>query len=154
MQLDVFYVFEIPHNKNIAKLFSKNELLFLGQADFCSGSSQILILKLHILRASLPSSLFLPNFTPANRNPSLTQHSSWFPSVSLFSLNPFDHMRSQVLDIPNYMPSQSNQIYYQAIYTSWYLWVKYANHQKPESVRAGSFLQLDKTVDSNSIFNT
>ena len=92
-------------------------LWFVG-FHFCSGSSQILILKLHILRASLPPSLFLPNFTLANRNPSLTQHSSWFPSVSLFSLNPFDHMRSQVLDIPNYMPSQANQIYYQAIYTS------------------------------------
>ena len=154
MHLDVFDVFEIPHNKNIVKLFSKNELLFLGQTDFCSGSSQMLILKFHILRASLPPSSFLSNFTLANRNPSLTQHSSWFPSVSLFSLNPFDHMRSQVLDIPNYMPSQANQIYYQAIYTSWYLWVKYANHQKPESLRVSSFSQLNKTVDNNPIFNT
>ena len=46
---------------------------------------------------------------------SLTQPSSYFSSVSLFSPNPFDHMPSQVLDITNYMPSQTNQIYYQAI---------------------------------------
>ena len=38
-------VFEIPDNKNIGKLFSKYEPLFLDQANFSSDASQTLILQ-------------------------------------------------------------------------------------------------------------
>ena len=34
------------------------------------------------------------------------------------------------------------------------LWVKHANHQKAESLRAASLSNLDNTVNNNSIFNT
>ena len=49
LKLDVF---EIPDNKNIGKLFSKYELLFLHKASSRSDPSQILILRFPILRAS------------------------------------------------------------------------------------------------------
>ena len=47
-------VFEIPGNKNIAKLFSKYKLLFLNQANSCSDPSQILMLQFPTPGASLP----------------------------------------------------------------------------------------------------
>ena len=59
-------VFEIPDNKNIEKLFSKYELLFLNQAISCSDPSQILILQFATARALLPPSPSLSNFTLAN----------------------------------------------------------------------------------------
>ena len=49
-------VFEIPDNKNIQKLFSKYELLFLDKANSSSDLSHILILRFTIPRASLPPS--------------------------------------------------------------------------------------------------
>ena len=52
-------VFEIPDNKNIGKLFSKNELLFLDQVNSNSDPSQILTLQFPRPRASLPPSLSL-----------------------------------------------------------------------------------------------
>ena len=58
--------FEIPDNKNIGKLFSKYELLFLDQANFTSDPSQILILQFPIPRAYLPPSPSLLNFNLAN----------------------------------------------------------------------------------------
>ena len=62
-------VLEIPDNKNIGKLCSKYELLFLDQANFSSNSSQILILRFAIPRASLPPSASLSNFILVNWNP-------------------------------------------------------------------------------------
>ena len=59
-------VFEILDNKNIEKLFSKHELLFLDQDDSSSDRSQILIQQLPIPRASLTPSPSLSNFTLAN----------------------------------------------------------------------------------------
>ena len=59
-------VFKIPDNKNIGKLFSKYELLFLNQANSSSDPSQILILQFPIPRASIPPSPCLSNFTLAN----------------------------------------------------------------------------------------
>ena len=111
-------VFEIPDNKNIWKLFSKYELLFLDQTNSSSDSSQILILYFPTLRASLPLSTSLSHFTIANWNTSLTQSSSCFSSVLLICPTPFNHTSSQVLDKPNHMPSQANQIFYQSIYKS------------------------------------
>ena len=55
LQIDVF---EIPDIKNIGKLFSKNELLFLDQANSNSDLSQILALQFPTPGASLPPSLF------------------------------------------------------------------------------------------------
>ena len=54
--------FKIPDNKNIGKLFSKFELLFLDHANPSSDPSQISILQFPIARASLPPSpsLILP----------------------------------------------------------------------------------------------
>ena len=45
-------VFEITDNKNIAKLFSKYELLLFDQANFSSDPSQTLILRFCMPRAS------------------------------------------------------------------------------------------------------
>ena len=58
--------FEILDNKNIGKLFSKYELLFLDQATSSSDPSQILIIQFPALRASLPPSSSLSNLTLAN----------------------------------------------------------------------------------------
>ena len=48
-----------------------------------------------------------------------------------------------LLDVPNHMPNQANQISYQAIYKSYTLLVKHPTYQKAESSRAASFLKLD-----------
>ena len=111
-------LFEIPDNKNIWKLFSKYELLFLDQANSSSDPPQIFILHFPTRRASLPPSPSLSEFTIANWNTFLTQSSSCFSSVLLFCPTPFDHTSSQVLDKPSHMPRQANQIYYQSIYRS------------------------------------
>ena len=63
LQMDVF---ETPDNKNIGQLFSKNELLFLDQVSSTSDPSQILTLKFHRHRVSLPPSLSLSYFILAN----------------------------------------------------------------------------------------
>ena len=57
--------FKIPDNKNIGKLFSKFEMLFLDQANSSSDPSQISILQFPIARASLTPSPSLSNFTLA-----------------------------------------------------------------------------------------
>ena len=59
-------VFEISDNKNIGKLFSKDELLFLDQANSRSDSTQILQLQLSIPRASVPVSRYLSNIALSN----------------------------------------------------------------------------------------
>ena len=59
-------VFELPDNKDIRKLFSKYELFFPNQSNFSSNSFQILILQHLIPWVSLPSFLFLLNFTLVN----------------------------------------------------------------------------------------
>ena len=110
--------FEIPDNKNIAKLFSKNELLFLDQVSSNSDPSQILTLQFRRPRASLPPSLSLSYFTLANWNPSLIQSSSCSSSDSLFCPTPFSHTLSQLLDTLNHIPSQANETFYQAIHRS------------------------------------
>ena len=46
-----------------------------------------------------------------------TQSSSCSSSISVFFPTPFDHT-PQLLDIPNHMTNQANQIYDQAIYKS------------------------------------
>ena len=58
-----FNVFKIPDNKNIGKLFSKYEMLYLDQANSSSDPSQILILQFPTPRASLSPSSSLSNFT-------------------------------------------------------------------------------------------
>ena len=72
----------MPDNKNIGKLFSKYELLFLLKANSSSGRSQILILQFSIPRASLllsPSRS--PAETPLQHNPHHVRH--WFPYLFL-----------------------------------------------------------------------
>ena len=105
---------EILRNKNIVKLFSKYVLLFLDQANSNSDLSQTLILEFPKPGAFLSPSPFPSNFTLANWKLYSTQ-SSCFSSVSPFFPNPCDHMPPQLFDILNHMPSQANQIYYQAI---------------------------------------
>ena len=58
--------FEIPDNKNVGKLFSKYELLFLDKANSSSDPSQTLVLQFPILRAFLTLSPSLSNFTLSN----------------------------------------------------------------------------------------
>ena len=65
-------VFEIPDNKNIGKLFSKYELLFLDHGNSISGPSQILLIHFPMPRGSLPSVPSLSNFTLAKWKPSST----------------------------------------------------------------------------------
>ena len=59
-------VFELPDNKNIGKLFSKYELLFVDQANFCSNLFQVLIPQYPIPSACLFPLPSLSNFTLAN----------------------------------------------------------------------------------------
>ena len=59
-------VFKIPDNKNIEKLFSKREQLFLDQDNSSWDPSQILILRFPMPRASLSPSASLSNFALAN----------------------------------------------------------------------------------------
>ena len=59
-------VFEIQENKNIWKLLSKYELIFLDKVNSSSDPSEILILQSPISRAFLPPSLFLYKFDIAN----------------------------------------------------------------------------------------
>ena len=100
-------IFKIPDNKNIGKLFSKYELLFLDQANYSSDPSQILILKFPIRRASVPPSTSLSNFYLSQLKRSLRKFSLCSSLVSLFCSIPFNHKPPQVLDIPNHMQSQS-----------------------------------------------
>ena len=90
-----------------------------------------MILRYSIPRTSLPSLLSLLNVTLANWNPSLTQYSSCSSSVSLFCSTTFDHT-PQLLDVPNHMPSQANQICinHNTLLTK--------HFQKTESLRAAS----------------
>ena len=111
-------VFEMPNNKNVGKLFSKCELLFLHKANSSGDPSQILILQFPILRASRTPLPSMSNVTLSNWNPSTTQSSSCSLSVSLFYPTPFDHTSPHVLDIPNHMPSPAKQICYRAIHRS------------------------------------
>ena len=71
----------------------------------------------NIHRASLLLLQSPSNFTLANYIPSSTQSSSYSSSVSLFCATQFNHT-PQLLDIPNHIPIQANQICYQAIYKS------------------------------------
>lgn len=67
---------------------------------------------------------------------------------------PFNHT-PQVLDTPNHMPTQTNQIYY-IPYTDIivFIWVKHTSHQNIKSSRAASFPVVFNTVDNNWIFDT
>ena len=120
-------VFEILDNKNIEKLFSKYELLFLDQANSSSDRSQILIQQLPIPRASLTPSPSLSNFTLANWNPSLTPSSSCSSSVS--ATTSIGHTK------PYTKPSQLDLLssYMQISRPSKHL-VKHATHQRTEYI--------------------
>ena len=126
-------VFEIRGNKNIGKLFSKYELLFLGQANPSSDPSQILILQFPIPRASLPPSPSLSHFTPANWNPPSAQSSSCFSSVSLYCPTP-----PQVLNITKHMAIQANFLY-QAILISSYIQIIMPYGSSTLSIKVLSF---------------
>ena len=119
-------VFEIRGNKNIGKLFSKYELLFLGQANPSSDPSQILILQFPIPRASLPPSLSLSNFTLANWNPlqhnldhvlhqfsyfvlphSTTSHHKYWIYQTIYKVKPINLLASYIQIM---IPYQSNTL--------------------------------------------
>ena len=110
-------VFELSYNKNIGKLFSKHELFFLHQANFSSNTFQVLILQYPIPRCFLSLLPCLSNFTLANWTPSSARPSSCSLSVSLFYLTP-SNQTPQLLDVLNHIPSQANQIYFQALFKS------------------------------------
>ena len=99
-----------PDDRNIGKLFSKYKLHFLYQANSSSDPSQMLMLQFPIPRGSLPPLPSLYNFYLANGNASSTQSSSCYLLVSLFCPTPFDYASPNVLDIPNHMLIQANQI--------------------------------------------
>ena len=107
--------------KIIGKLFSKNELLFLGQVNSNSDPSQILSPQFPISGDSLPPSLYMSYFILANWNPSSMQSSSCSLLVSIFFPTPSDHTLSQLLEKLNHTPSQVNQSFHQAIRRSQYL---------------------------------
>ena len=99
-------VFEIQEGKNIWKLSSKYELLFLEQANSSSDSSQILMQQFPYLQ---PPSPFLSNFTLANWNPSSTQSSSCYSLISLFCRIPLDCATTSIRYTKPYpKPKQSN----------------------------------------------
>ena len=121
-------VLEIPDNKNIWKLCSKYELLFLDQANSSSDPSQILILYFPTLKASLPPSPSLSNFTIANWNTSLTQSLSCFSSVFLFYPTPFNQTSSQVLDKQAKCQAKPIKFFINLYADRNTLWVKHVKH--------------------------
>ena len=103
----MYWEFRIPDNKNIGKLFSKHELLFLDQANSSSDPSQILIIQFPYLEHHcLPHDLC--QILPYPILPILPILPSCFSSVSLFYPTPFYDTSPQVLDIPKHVPSQAN----------------------------------------------
>ena len=74
-----------------------------------------------------------------------------FPIMSYY----FD-CTSQVLDTPNHMPSQANQLYYHSMYRyrNTFIWVKRTTHQKIRSLIATSVLKLGNTVNKNTFSDT
>ena len=78
---------------------------------------------------------------PHDWNLSTTQSSSCSLLVSLFCPTSFSHTPPQVLDIPNHMPSLTNQIYYQnyiqiaILYGSNTLPIKKLSHKEPLSFK-------------------
>ena len=92
-------LFEIPDNRNIEKLFSNYELLFLDQANFSSDVSQILMLQFSYLELlCLPchpyQTLPLPTETPLQFNPQHILH--------LFLYFVLLHSTARLM--PNHMP--------------------------------------------------
>ena len=145
----IFYIkhlkkFELPDKKNIGKLFSKYDLLFLDQDNFSSDLSQILILQYPFSRASMFSLPFLPNFTLACWNP-------FFISFSILSYPMPPRATLIGYTKPNAKPSQSDLLssYIQTNTFS----VKHDTYQKSQSLRPVSLSKLDNTVNNNSIFN-
>ena len=120
-------VFEIP-DRNIWKLFSKYELLFLDLANSSSDPSQILILQFTTLKASLPPLPSLSNFTIANWNTSLTQSLSCFSSVFLFYPTPFNQTSSQVLDKQAKCQAKPIKFFINLYADRNTLWVKHVKH--------------------------
>ena len=96
-------------------MFSKYELLFLDKGNFSSNPFQVLPLQYPIPEASLPPLPFMSSFTLANWNPSLTYSSSCSSSVALFFPTLFNRT-PHLLDVPNQMSSQANQVCYQFIF--------------------------------------
>ena len=138
----------MPYDKNIGKLFSKHELLFLDQANSSSDPSQVLIQKFPITRAPLPPSSSLSNFTNClanclqislanwnslQHNPYNVLH--WFPYFFLSHSATCHHKYLIYQNICNAQPSK----FIIKLYTDHNaLWVKRATYQKAESLRAAS----------------
>ena len=138
----------MPYDKNIGKLFSKHELLFLDQANSSSDPSQVLIQKFPITRTPLPPSSSLSNFTSClanclqislanwnslQHNPYNVLH--WFPYFFLSHSATCHHKYLIYQNICNAQPSK----FIIKLYTDHNaLWVKRATYQKAESLRAAS----------------
>ena len=76
-------VFELPNNKDIEKLFSKSEVVFIEQSNFSSNPFQVLILQYPIPRGSLPfldiSVIFHPGQLKSFFNPIFIMFLFGFP---------------------------------------------------------------------------
>ena len=146
-------VFKILDNKNIGKLFSKYELLFLDKANSKSDPSQILILQFSMPRASLPSSPTLSNFTLANWNS--LQHKPLHVLHRFLCFVQLHWTRSHhkywiYQTICKVKPVKFTIKLYTYHNT---LWIKHVTHQKAEPLRAASLSKLDNMVSNDSIFN-
>ena len=139
-------------NKNIGKLFSRYELLFLVLGNSNSDPSQILIQQFPIPRASLTISV---EFYPSQLKP-------FFNLILIMLL-----IGLPILYYPNSTTRHHKYCIFQSIcqdkpmkliiklYSDHNtLQVKQASHQKAESLKGSSLSKLDNTVDNNSIFNT
>ena len=138
----------MPYDKNIGKLFSKHELLFLDQANSSSDPSQVLIQKFPITRTPLPPSSSLSNFTSClanclqislanwnslQHNPYNVLH--WFPYFFLSHSATSHHKYLIYQNICNPQPSK----FIIKLYTDHNpLWVKRATYHKAQSLRAAS----------------
>ena len=147
-------IFKIPDNKNIGKLFSKYELLFLDQANSCSDASQIFILPFLIPRASLPSSPSLQNFILANWNPLQHNIHHVLRRFSCFVLHHSvtSHHRYWIYQT---MCKANPTKFITKLYTGHNtFWVEHMTHQNVESLRPTFLSKLDNIVNNNSIVNT
>ena len=131
-------------------------MLFLDQVNPSSDPSEILILRFHKPRASLPPLTISVKFYPSQLEPLFnTILIMVFIGFSILSYSIQPHAYHHKYWIHQTI-SQAQPIRFNIkLYTDHNtLCVKHVTHEQAESLRAASLSKLDNTVNNNSIFNT
>ena len=134
-------------------MFWKYELLSLDQVNSSSDPSQILILQFLMIRASLPPSPSLSNFTLANWNPLQHNLHHVLHQYPYFVLH---HSTTSYHKSLIYQTRCKGKLFkfISKLYTDHNsLWVKQAIHQKAEFLKAASTWSLPSLSSIQSILN-